>query len=157
MAAVWCRNRTRAYIRLNTYVPALSRPIKHIRNNLESQLEDAHRDGAREAQGPRLRLLQGRGVRDGQHSEEARRCGSLEDQAQHKRRTLSEACLVRRVRVAPCMALCWFQSGKRVRCSRPLDATPCRVLVGVLVGALFMISTLRPARTKPLRLGVRAL
>ena len=44
--------------------------------------EDAHRDGAREAQGPRLRLLQRRGIREGQHPEEAHRCGPLEDQAQ---------------------------------------------------------------------------
>jgi len=31
------------------------------------QAEDAHRDGARKAQGPRLRLLQRRDVRDGRH------------------------------------------------------------------------------------------
>ena len=44
-----------------------------------------HRDGAREAQGPRLRLLQGRGVREGQHPEEAHRCDPLEDQTQQRR------------------------------------------------------------------------
>ena len=43
-------------------------------------------DGAREAQGPRLRLLQGRGVRDGQHPEGAYQRGAPEDQAQQGRK-----------------------------------------------------------------------
>ena len=41
----------------------------------EEQPDDAHQDGAREAQGPRLRLLQRRGVRDGQQPEEAHQRG----------------------------------------------------------------------------------